>query len=194
MRGMRAAMKMRIACWRRALRGRRGVSAVEFALIAPMMIVLYVGVAELGNALTIYRRTSAVAATAADLTAQVKKIVGPEIQDVFKASTGILDPFDTEPLKIVITSVVADENNVGKVTWSCANKGSGRALNSVYAVPFGLTEPGSSVIVAEITYSFTPLLNLTSIFSPGAFDMERTFYSRPRRSAKVDKTDGTNCS
>ena len=49
------------------------------------------------------------------------------------------------------------------------------------------------MIVAEVTYSFTPLLDLHTIFSPGAFDMERTFYSRPRRSAEVKKTDGSVC-
>jgi Flp pilus assembly protein TadG len=176
------------------LRDTRGMSAVEFALIVPVLILLYVGVAEMGNALTIYRRTSTVAATAADLTAQVKTIKGSDIKDIFAASTGILDPYPTTPLRIVLSSVVADNNNNGKVAWSCANKGSGRAVNSAYTVPPGLTEAGTSVIVAEITYSFTPLLNLTSIFSPGAFDMKRTFYARPRRSATVAKTDGTSCS
>jgi hypothetical protein len=57
-------------------------------------------------------------------------------------------------------------------------------------VPPGLTEAGSSVIVAEITYGFTPLLGLTTIFSPGNFDIKRTFYTRPRRSLTVVKSDG----
>lgn len=175
-------------------RDRRGVSAVEFALIVPILILLGVGVAELSNALTIYRRTSTVASTAADLAAQVKTITGPDIQDIFSASTGIIDPYPTAPLRIVLSSVVADANNDGKVAWSCASKGSPRAVNSTYTVPSGLTAAGTSVIVAEITYSFTPMLNLTSVFSPGPFDMKRTFYARPRRSLTVNKTDGTNCS
>ena len=77
----------------------------------------------------------------------------------------------------------------GKVAWSYASKGSARGINSSYAVPAGLTEANSSVIVAEITYDFTPLVNLTSTFSPGAFEMKRTFYARPRRSLTVAKTD-----
>lgn len=190
---MRPSETARIASWLHRARDRRGMSAVEFALIAPILIMLYVGVAELGNALTVFRRTSAVASTAADLAAQVKTIKSSDIKDIFRASTGILDPFDTAPLRIVLTSVVADDDNVGKVKWSCANNGAGRAVNSTYSLPAGLTEPGTSVIVAEITYSFTPLLNLTSVFSPGAFDMKRTFYARPRRSAEVKKTDGTSC-
>ena len=170
-------------------RDKRGVSAVEFALIVPVLILMYVGAVETGNALTIYRRTSAVASTAADLTAQVKTVSTADLQDIVAASSSILTPYSTTPLKVVLSSVVADQNNTGKVAWSYANKGSARATNSVYTVPTGLTEPNSSVIVAEITYSFTPLVNLTTFFSPGAFDMKRTFYARPRKSLTVAKTN-----
>ena len=61
--------------------------------------------------------------------------------------------------------------------------------NSPYAVPPGLTEPNSSVIVAEITYDFTPLVNLTGVFSPGSYEMKRTFYARPRKSLQVAKNN-----
>ena len=89
----------------------------------------------------------------------------------------------------MLSSVVADQNNNGKVAWSYANNGSRRAVNSGYAVPDGLTEPASSVIVAEITYAFTPLVDLKTFFSPGSFDMTRTFYARPRRSLAVVKAN-----
>lgn len=175
------------------MRDRRGVSAVEFALIVPLVILLYVGIAEIGNALTIYRRTSSVASTAADLTAQVKQVTASDLKDIESASTSIMTPADPTPLKIVLSSVVADQNNNGKVEWSCASKGAGRAKDSSYALPAGLTQPDSSVIVAEITYAFTPLVDLKAFFSPGAFEMKRTFYARPRRSLTVKKIDGAGC-
>jgi len=168
---------------------RRGASALEFALIVPALIVIYVGVAEMGNALTIYRRASMVASTAADLTAQVRSLSKSDIADIQAAASSILTPYPTSPLKIVLTSVVADDKNRGTVDWSCANKGSARSQGAGYPVPAGLTEADSSVIVAEVTYHFTPLLGLTNIFSLGSFDMARTFYTRPRRSLKVAKTD-----
>jgi len=172
---------------RRMGRDRRGVSAIEFALIVPALIVLYVGTVEIGNALTVYRRTAQVAATAADLTAQVRSVTKSDIEDIQAAASSILTPFSTGPLKIVLTSVVADDKNNGKVDWSCASKGGARSGS--YNLPAGLTEPNSSVIVAEIEYSFTPLIGLSTMFSPGSFDMTRTFYTRPRRSMKVAKTD-----
>jgi len=167
----------------------RGVSAIEFAMVVPLLIVLYVATVEIGSALTIHRRTSNVAVTAADLTAQVKSVTKGDIKDIQAAATSILNPYSTTPLTIVLSSVVADVNNNGKVAWSCASKGSARAEDSAYPVPAGLTEANSSVIVAEVAYAYTGLLGLTEFFNPGSYNMTRTFYTRPRQSAKVDKTD-----
>ncbi|HML91304.1 MAG TPA: pilus assembly protein [Methyloceanibacter sp.] len=170
---------------------RGGASAIEFALILPVLIGLYLGAVEINNALTIYRRTMQVATTAADLTAQVKSVTKYDIADIQAASKSILAPYSTAPLKIVLSSIVADDNNVGKVEWSCANTGAARGTGTAYQVPTGLTEPNSSVIVAEVTYGFNPLVGLSTFFTPGSFDMKRTFYARPRRSLTVKKTDNT---
>ncbi|MDJ0512247.1 MAG: pilus assembly protein [Methyloceanibacter sp.] len=176
-------------CGRRFVREQRGASAVEFALVVPVLIALYLSAIEVNNALTVYRRTLHVATTAADLTAQVKTITQADIQDIQAASTSILTPFATNPLRIVLSSVVANKDNVGKVEWSCANKGAARGKGTTYSVPTGLTEPNSSVIVAEVTYAFEPLVGLSTFFSPGSFTMGQTFYARPRRSLTVKKTD-----
>lgn len=194
---LRSQLAARMVWWTRLMRDRRGVSAIEFAMIAPILILIYVAVAESGNALTVFRRTSTVAATASDLTAQVKQVSTADLQDIVAASASILTPYDPASLKIVISSVVADNNNNGKVAWSYANKGTGRAVNSAYTIPAGLTEPGTSVIVSEITYGFTPLLGLTDIFTPlfsGTVDCPapnicKNFYTRPRRSLTVTKTN-----
>jgi Flp pilus assembly protein TadG len=173
----------------RALLDRRGVSAIEFALLAPVVIGLYVGAIELGNVLTITRRTSDVASTAADLTAQVKTVSTADLQDITSAATSILTPYPTTPLKIVLTSVVADKNNTTTVDWSYATPGATALANgSGVKLPPGLTQAYSSVIMAQVTYAFTPLLNLTGYFNPGPITMGRTFYSRPRKSLTVAKT------
>ncbi len=189
--GIRARWCGRAPRWLfRALPDRRGVSAVEFALIAPVVIALYVGAIELGNALTINRRTSEVASTAADLAAQVKTVSDSDLKDITSAASSILTPYPPTPLKIILSSVVADANNTTKVAWSYATNGaSPRATNSIYTVPAGLTQANSSVIVAEVTYAFTPLLNLKGYANPGSFTMSRTFYSRPRKSLTVAKTN-----
>lgn len=174
---------------RRMSRDRRGVSAIEFAMIAPILILLYVAIVEAGNLLTVHRRTSTVASTAADLTAQTKSISNEELKDVILASGAILTPYPQNSLRVVLSSVVADKNNNGKVDWSCASKGSARGAGSNYALPVGVTQADSSVILAEVTYSYKPMLGLDKVFSPGAFEMTRTFVARPRKSLKVTKTE-----
>jgi Flp pilus assembly protein TadG len=176
-----------------ALRDRRGVSAIEFALIAPIMIFTYIGVVELGNLITINRRVALVASTVADLAAQTKQVSASDIEDIFAASNKIMWPYDSKPLKITLSSVVADEDNKTRVAWSCANDGSGRSKNSVFSVPPGLTQPDSSVIVAEITYGFKPMLGIDKVlnmdFKIDPFTLKRKIYNRPRRTLKVELTD-----
>ena len=176
-------------------RSRSGRSALEFALIFPAVIIGYVALIEVGGAYTIARRTDQVAATAADLTAQVKTVTKNDIQNIQNAAESILTPYstDTNTLSIVISSVVADDENKGKVAWSCARSGSGHAKGSSYPVPAGLTEANSSLIVAEVTYKFKGLMNLPKIFDIGSFDMKRTFYARPRKSLQVAMED-SGCS
>ena len=173
----------------RALSDQRGVSAIEFALILPIMLALYISAVEIGNALTISRRAGSIAGAAADLVAQDKTTSANGLKDVMKAATSILAPFPEAPLTIKLTSVVADSKNATKVAWSCANKGGAYAKDSAFAVPAGLTEADSSVIVAEVEYKYAPLLDLPEFGSPGAFTMTRKFYSKPRRSLTVQKTD-----
>ncbi len=163
----------------------RGVSAVEFAILVPVLALMYIGTVEIANLLTVVRRVETVASTAADLSAQVKQVSTTDLADIFAASTSILTPYPATPLRVVVSSVVADANNNGKVAWSCASKGGARAIGSSYALPSGTTVANSSVIVAEISYAFTPLLDLKKVFSPGALNLQRTYYERPRRSLTV---------
>lgn len=191
---MRAVSNFKARVWHLCARGvgdTRAVSAIEFALIAPALLVAYVGAVEIGNLLTIDRRVSLVASSAADLVAQKKTTSSAELADVGAAATSILTPYSSQPLKIVLTSVVADNNNKGKVAWSYGyNGGSPRGKNSSYTVPNGLTEASSSVIVAEVTYDFAPLLNMSGgLPNPGFFKMSRIFYARPRKSLTVAKSD-----
>lgn len=173
----------------------RGTSAVEFAIIAPLLITLYAGAVEVGNALTIYRRTDQIAYTAADLVAQSKSVSKADLEDITAASSSILTPYSTAPLSIVLTSVVADSNGNTTVAWSYGMNAAAHTVGAAFTLPTGITAPGSSVIVAEVKYAYSPLLNIkTSATSStskndGAFTMSRVFYSRPRQSLTVTYTN-----
>ena len=165
----------------------RGVSAVEFALILPIMVTMYIGAVEFSSALTVDRRVSSVASAAADLAAQSEQVTSNSVQDIFTAATSIMLPYSATSISIVLTSVVADANNDTTVDWSCAQNGSPKSDGAAYTLPTGLTQPFSSVIVAEVAYSYTPPIGQ---FLTGGVNMSETFYLRPRRSLTVEMQGG----
>lgn len=166
-----------------------GVSAVEFALILPIMITMYIGAVEFSHALTVDRRVTSVASAAADLTAQTEQVTSTAMLDIFTAANSIMQPYSVTPISIVLTSVVADEDNATTVAWSCAHSGSAHADDSAFTLPPGLTQPFSSVIVAEVSYSYTPPIGE---FITGGITLSETFYLRPRRSLTVE-WQGAGC-
>lgn len=180
--------RIAIVAARRALgfaRDTRALAAVEFALIVPVMITLYFGTVETTNALTASRRVTNVAQTAADLTAQATSVSTSDINDIFAASTAILTPFSTSAVKIVITSVVASPSSATTTTvaWSKAyGGGTARATNASVTLPTGLTTAGSSVIMVEVTYTYT---SPVGTFITGPITMTEKAYLKPRRSTSV---------
>ena len=165
-----------------------GMVAVEFALLIPVMLTMYFGTLETTNALTAARRVTNVAQTAGDLTAQVTNVTTADMNDIFAASSAILAPFPTNVVQITVSSIVASSSNASdtKVAWSDAYGGATpRSTNSSVTLPTGLTTPGSSVIMAEVTYTYTSPI---ASFITGPINMHEVAYLKPRRSTEVTFT------
>ena len=170
----------------RFLRDPRGLAAVEFALIFPLMIAFYLGAVETSNMLTANRRVTSVAYTAADITAQAISISDADMTDIFAASSAILRPFSVTPLSIRVSSVVANSSGVNKVWWSDGFQTAGLAENSTVTLPAGLTSPGTSVIMAEVTYEYSSPISETVTETITFTD---TAYLKPRRTSAVSRTN-----
>jgi Flp pilus assembly protein TadG len=163
-----------------------GAAAIEFAIIAPFMIALYCGFAELTMAMMADRRVAHAASVVGDLVAQSPSVSPADLTDVFQVGGAILNPFTATPLKMRITSVIADVNGVPKVSWS---KASGMTAmtggTAVGGFPPTLLAPGDSVIQADVSYIYTSPLGLTL---PIPITFSNTFYLKPRQSASVTLT------
>ena len=170
----------------RLSRASDGVAAVEFALIAPVLLILYFGVTELSDGLMAHTKMTAVASTAADLAAQDTSITDKEMSDIFSVLNAIMFPYPTDNTKIVITSVVGAGNGKAKVRWSDAQNTAARAVNSLVSLPTGLITGNGSVILAEVTYIYTsPAGQLIY----GQIPFSDTFYVRPRRVQEVARVN-----
>ena len=169
--------------WLRRFRDdHRGVAAIEFALIFPMVFVLNVAAAE---ALQVYRAQRAVAhiaATMADITAQGRTVTDAELQDIMSASTVMLYPYPTTSLQQRVASLVA--NGTGTITVDWTVKKDYLASGSP-SVPSGYLGANESVIVTDVIYDYKPTFGL---FLPKSISIERRAYARPRLASKVEKT------
>lgn len=172
----------------RFIRDSRGVSAVEFALIAPLMITFYFGLAEFCQGFMAQKRMGHSAAAVADLVAQTDVVQADELDDILAIGGLIMKPFSTTDLTIRVSSVTRDENGVAKVDWSRAGGGAtALGTNAVVTVPTELIANGESAVVAETTYAYSSPVKY--IVKDG-ITFHSKFYSRPR---KVDKVGCSDC-
>jgi Flp pilus assembly protein TadG len=179
--------------FRRFRRDQRGVSAIEFALIAPFMILLYFGLVELCQALIAERKASHVASAVGDLVAQSESVTpaaggtGPtSLVDIYSIGQSIMAPFPTSSLKIGISSVTADANGTPKVDWSNAYNGYPvKTAGTTVTLPMTLSA-GDSIVMAQVTYAYQSGIGY---ILPRAQTFNEVFYLRPRRSDKVTCSD-----
>lgn len=166
-------------------RDHSGLAAVEFAFILPVMLVLVFGAIEITDAVICKSDVSDAASASADLIAQESSVGTADMTNVFSAINAMIYPFPTSNLKVVITSVIDDGHGGAKVDWSKANTGSARTAGATIVVPAGLVTAGGSVILAEVTYNFTPP---TTWLVKIPISMSNNFYSHPRRVPQVKWT------
>jgi Flp pilus assembly protein TadG len=159
------------------LRNERGVSAVEFALILPVLVILYLGGVELTQAVTADRKVTAATSAVGDLVAQAQEINGGDIDNIFDAASAILAPYNADGLQVVVSSVRINENGDATVLWSDARNTACHAVGSSIVIPAGVAIPDSTVIVAESEFFYQPIFGQIVTESIRLSD---TFYMRPR--------------
>ncbi|AYG94470.1 pilus assembly protein [Brevundimonas naejangsanensis] len=168
---------------------RRGVSAVEFALLAPVMILIYFGLVEFCQGYMAERRSGHAASVVADLVAQSGGTSRLDLDRTFAVGDTIMRPFSAAPLSIRVSSVTVDARGVATVQWSRANDRNltRRAPLSVVAdLPPGLISTGETLILGETEYAYR------SIFAqalPRSVTFRRSYYLRPRTTDRIACAD-----
>ena len=165
----------------------RGVSAIEFAMVAPLLIMAYLGLAELTLGMMASRRTSHLAATIGDLAAQSENLTDANITDLWAIGSSMIQPFATSPLKMRLTCVTMT-SNLAKVQWSKGYNGLtayGNG-NTIASITTAQISNGESLMMTEVQYHYTSPFG---DFMPEVFDGQRDFndifYHHPRNGAAV---------
>lgn len=159
----------------------RGLSAVEFAVIVPMMLVLFFGLVEISNGVAADRKVTLTARALSDLISQAVTVTDSDISESFSASKGVMSPFDTSTIKSVVSEVKIDANGVAKIAWSKANaNATKRATDSAVTLPANLNVPNTYLIWSEVSYTYKPSVNW--IVSASGIPLSEQFFTRPRQS------------
>jgi Flp pilus assembly protein TadG len=163
-------------------RGQQGSAAVEFALIAPMMIALFCAIIELTGLLMVERKIISASQSVADLVTQETSVTSQDLDDIVQAGRLIFDPYPTLTLTFNIASIRYNtDTGVPELVWQRlvgVNPGGSDILTQAA----GLGDPGEGVVIVYITYSYDPLLG--GIIT-GTVNLDEMSFSRPRRSPVV---------
>jgi Flp pilus assembly protein TadG len=178
-------MRLRLPIPRGFAADRRGVAAVEFALVVPVLIVLYLAGFEVMEASTVYRKVTDTTVQLANVTSQYTTMSSTDVTNVLGASSQIMTPYPTTSLSIVLSEVTTNNKGAGKVAWSQAYQGTALATGKKVTMPTGYQTPDTSYILVQTTYAYQPVIG-------GAFvkpiTMTNQIFMLPRSSSSIPFT------
>jgi len=190
-------------------RNQKGMTAIEFAMVAPIMATMFIGAVELSQAITVDRRVTQVASSTADLVARAEKQISQsEITDIMKVGGYIMEPYTQTPLQIVIRNVTSSptDASIAKQSWSCTYQGTGQTQtcacsSTLYTLPGNLVSTNDSVVIADVTYAYKPLVfdffmkqSFGGGSGSGTYTLSEKVYLKPRgQAAMLLQADNTPC-
>ncbi|MCB8836823.1 TadE/TadG family type IV pilus assembly protein [Aurantimonas sp. VKM B-3413] len=163
-------------------RDRRGVSAVEFALVLPFLAMLYMAGSDTSIAVSVNRKIHNASATIDDLVTQSEGMTSGELDALMNVTASLVEPYDQDEVFIRVTQVKIDANGRQTVDWTRSrNPKSGFTIykkGDTYSLPTDFkAERSLYVIVTEAYFDFHPVggYGLT-----GPIRMGETSYLYPR--------------
>jgi Flp pilus assembly protein TadG len=193
---MTPALKSMGKAWHRARlsalklrRDRRGVAAIEFAMIVPIMLVLFFGTVEFSSGVAVDRKVSLAARALSDLTSQSNSVANTDMANFFAATCGIMYPYagspctaSNNPTKAVISELYVDPSTLqARVQWSNAYQGGvARPVDSIVtSVPPALLVGGAYLIFSEVSFLYTPAVGY--VMAKAGVTLSDVAYTRPRQ-------------
>ena len=124
----------------------KALAATEFAVIVPLMLVMFFGTVELSSAVAIDRKVTLIARTLSDLTSQSSgTLTDTNLQNTFTASMSIISPYDDTLVNGTIAQIYIDANSVAKIQWSKSATIASGATQATLAAPPSTLAAGTTV-------------------------------------------------
>jgi Flp pilus assembly protein TadG len=160
-------------------RDERGVSAVEFAMLLPLMLTLYLGAVEISQGIGADRKVTLTARTVADLTSQASKLATSDMTNSLNAATAVIAPYSDANLAVTVSQVKIDANSKATIDWSVTKNGTARSKGSSVTLPAALVIASTCLIWSEVQYTYKPTIGYVI---SGTLTLKDQIYMRPRLS------------
>ncbi|MFU0506844.1 TadE/TadG family type IV pilus assembly protein [Pseudaminobacter sp. NGMCC 1.201702] len=176
---------------------RRGTAAVEFALVAPLLLAMYFVTMELSQGIEANKKVARVGSMVADLVTQNPTTNTTELQAVMKVSESILQPYQRSKPEIIVTGieVTPEPDSEVLIRWSRKMDAVTRPYvkDTVATIPDALMIPGTFLVRVESKLNYKPVITWSAEAKPAlglaaafdGLDMSETYYLRPRMSPQV---------
>jgi Flp pilus assembly protein TadG len=161
---------------------RAGTSAIEFALVFPSLLLMLLGVYEVGNAVMADQKTITASQIVADLITRNTVVADDDINNAITAGQLALYPFDTAKFGVDIVSIEFDANDKPQVVWRTTQNMQPDDASVDNAA--GLGTSGDGVVVVTASYAYHPDLGGGVM---NDINMHEVTYARGRRTAVVTK-------
>lgn len=181
------ARRARTGCCARFLADRSGSSIVEFAVLLPLMLIMYFGSIQVTDAISADRQVTLVASTVAEIASQYSTVSSTDVSNILSAASAVLAPFPVANATVTLSSVLIDNTGKATIDWSSSLNGTQRAAGATVTslIPAGLLVANTSVLWGEATYSYKPVIGWVIT---GTLSMSDQIFLRPRQSTSVTHT------
>ncbi|MBX5135283.1 pilus assembly protein [Rhizobium lentis] len=174
---------------RRLARERKGAGAIEFAILFPVLIMLYIGAFEITIGLSVSKRATRAAAAIADLVTQQQSVTKSALAQMPSVATGMFVPYNTTSLTLKITGISIDASANAKVLWSWAQDGTTPYAKNVTVsdVPADMKTANSFLVRTELSIPYRMFLFAPNFMPDGmrTITISRSFFYRQRQGDSI---------
>ena len=183
-----------VRLYRRFIASTRGVVAIEFAAILPVLLIILLATFDGGRAIIVYMKVRSATYVLASVTNQYSTalpIQSANMTGIMNATTTVLAPYSSTPLTAVISElkITATKATTATVRWSAAQNGTALASGATVNLPTGISASTNTcgtypcyLILAQVSYTYTPVFGY---FASGGITLSDTAYATPRSSQCV---------
>ncbi|MCI5045557.1 MAG: pilus assembly protein [Aquisalinus sp.] len=180
-------------CLKNFRKSQDGVAAVEFAMVLPLVGMLFFGIVEFSDAMAANRKAEHATTMLVDLVAQEEFLTHNEIDGIYTAVDHVLAPYGIEEPTMWVVSVTIDEDDKPIIDWSLdqdlnepfARGSEFTALSESELDLSGadaLITEGASLVVAQIEFGYTS--SLTNVYVD-SFTLSNHDTRWPRRGTQI---------